>query len=68
VTFDVKVPDLVVEYYQKHPAIPRHICQTDFDTLFKSGTITSRRSNLGERVNVRGSLTCDSGAHTSPPE
>ena len=68
VAFDVKVPDLVVEYYQKHPATPRHICQTDFNTLFKSGTITSRHSNLGGGVNVRGFLTHDSGAHTSPPE
>jgi len=44
---DVKALDLVAKYYQKHPAALRHICQTDFDTLFKSGTITSRRSNLG---------------------
>jgi len=59
VASDVKAPDLVVEYYQKHPAIPRHICQTDFDTLFKPGTIASRRSNLREGVNVRGPLTRD---------
>jgi len=56
VASDVKAPDLVAEYYQKHPAAPRHICQTDFNTLFKSGTIASRRSNLGGRVNVRGPL------------
>jgi len=68
VASDVKAPDLVMEYYQKHPAAPRYICQTDFDTLFKSGTIASRRSNLRERVNVRGPLTYDSGACTSPPE
>jgi len=48
VASDVKVPDLLVEYYRKHPAALRHICWTDFDTLFKSGTIASRRSNLGE--------------------
>ena len=47
VASDVKVPDLIAEYYQKHPAAPRHICQTDFDTLFKPRTIASRRSNLG---------------------
>jgi len=37
VASDVKAPGLVAEYYQKHPAALRHICQTDFDTLFKSG-------------------------------
>jgi len=51
---DVKAPDLVVEYYRKHPAAPRHIRWTDFDTLFKSETIASRCSNLGGGVNVRG--------------
>jgi len=61
---DVKVPDLVTEYYQKHPAAPRHIRQTDFDTLFKPGTIASRRSNLGGGVNVREPLIRDSGAHS----
>jgi len=63
VASDVKVPDLVVEYYQRHPAASRHIRQMDFDTLFKSGTIASRRSNLGGEVNVRGPLIRDSGAH-----
>jgi len=43
----VKVPDLIVEYYRKHPAAPRHICRKDFNTLFKPGTIALRRSNLG---------------------
>jgi len=47
---DVKAPDLVAEYYRKHPAALRHIHWTDFDTLFKSGTIASRRSNLGGGV------------------
>jgi len=65
---NVKVPDLVTEYYRKHPAAPRHICRTDFDTLFKSGTIASRRSNLGGGVNVRGPPIHNSGAHSSPPE
>ena len=32
---DVKAPDLVAEYYQKHPAAPRHIRQTDFDAIFQ---------------------------------
>jgi len=68
VAFDVKAPDLITEYYQKHPAAPRHICQIDFDTLFKSRTVASRCSNLGGRVNVRGPLTHNSRAHTSPPE
>jgi len=68
VASDVKALNLVVEYYQKHPAIPRRICWTDFDTLFKSGTIASRCSNLGGGVNVRGPLTCDSRARTRPPE
>ena len=68
VASDVKAPDLVVEYYRRHPAAPRHICQTDFDILFKSGTIALRRSNLGGRVNVRGPLTRHSRARSSPPE
>jgi len=33
---DVKALDLVVEYYRKHPAALRHICQTDFNTIFQS--------------------------------
>jgi len=32
---DVKAPDLVAEYYQKHPAAPRHIRWTDFDAIFQ---------------------------------
>jgi len=32
---DVKAPDLVAEYYRKHPAAPRHIHQTDFDAIFQ---------------------------------
>ena len=68
VASNVKVPDLVAEYYRRHPAAPRHIRWMDFDTLFKSGTIASRCSNLGGRVNVRGPLIHDSGACSSPPE
>jgi len=68
VASDVKAPDLVAEYYQKHPATPRHIRWTDFDTLFKPGTIASRHSNLGGGVNVRGPLIRDSGACSRAPE
>jgi len=68
VASNVKTPDLVAEYYQKHPAAPRHIRRADFDTLFKSGTIASRRNNLRRRVNVRGPLTHNSRARTSPLE
>jgi len=32
---DVKALDLVAEYYRKHPAAPRHICQTDFNAIFQ---------------------------------
>jgi len=32
---DVKAPDLIAEYYRKHPAAPRHICWTDFDAIFQ---------------------------------
>jgi len=68
VASDVKAPDLIVEYYQKHPAVPRHIRRTDFDTLFKPRTIASRRSNLGGGVNIRGPLIRDSGARSRAPE
>jgi len=68
VASDVKALDLIVEYYRKHLAAPRHICQTDFDTLFKSRTIASRCSNLREGVNVRGPLIHSSGACSTPPE
>ena len=53
VASNVKAPDLVAEYYQKHPAAPRHIRQTDFNAIFNPGTIASRRSNLEGGVNVR---------------
>jgi len=62
VASDVKAPDLVAEYYWKHPVIPRHIHQTDFDVIFNPRTIASRHSNLGGGVNVRGPLTHDPGA------
>jgi len=68
VASDVKAPDLIAEYYRRYPATPRHICQTDFNTLFKSGTIALRHSNLEGGINVRGPLIHDSGACSSPPE
>jgi len=61
VASDVKAPDLVAEYYRKHPAIPRHICQIDFNAIFNPRTIALRHSNLGGGVNVRGPLTHDPG-------
>jgi len=68
VASNVKALDLVTEYYQKHPAALRHIHWMDFNALFKSGTIASRRSNLEEGVNVRGFLTHNSRAHISSLE
>jgi len=59
VASDVKALDLIVEYYRKHPATPRHICQIDFNAIFNPGTIALRRSNLEGGVNVRGPLTHD---------
>jgi len=56
---DVKAPDLIVEYYWKHSAAPRHIHQTDFNAIFNSGTVASRHNNLGGGVNIRGPLTHD---------
>jgi len=35
VASNVKAPDLVTEYYWKHPAAPRHIRRTDFDAIFQ---------------------------------
>jgi len=62
VASDVKAPDFVAEYYRKHPAAPRHICQIDFNAIFNPGTIALRCSNLGGGVNIRGPLTHDPGA------
>jgi len=47
VASDIKALDLVAEYYRKHPATPRHICQIDFDAIFNPRTIALRHSNLG---------------------
>jgi len=35
VASNVKALDLIAEYYQKHPATPRHIHQTDFNAIFQ---------------------------------
>jgi len=43
---NVKVPDLIAEYYQKHPAAPRHIHQIDFNAIFNPGTIALRLSQM----------------------
>jgi len=61
VASNVKALDLVTEYYWKHPATPKNICQTDFYAIFNPETIALRCSNLGEGINVRGPLTHDSG-------
>jgi len=38
VASNIKALDLVAEYYWKHPAVPRHICRTDFDAIFQPVT------------------------------
>ena len=43
---DVKAPDLVAEYYRKHPAAPRHICQTDFDAIFQPWCYAAREFSV----------------------
>jgi len=63
---NVKAPDLVMEYYRKHLAAPRHIRWTDFNAIFNPGTIASRHNNLGGEVNVREPLTHDSRAYCLP--
>ena len=62
VASDVKALDLVMEYYWKYPAAPRHICWTDFYATFNPRTIALRHSNLGGGVNIREPLTYDSRA------
>jgi len=55
-TSEVSMPELTAEFYRKHPGAPRHIRRTEFDSIFHSESITSRRSNLEGGVNVRGHL------------
>jgi len=50
---DVLAPNLVAEYYCKHPAAPRYICWMDFDAIFNPRAIASRCSNLREGVSIR---------------
>ena len=50
---EVSVPELTVEFHRKHPGAPRHIRHTEFNSIFHSESIASRRSNLEGRVNVR---------------
>ena len=50
VASDVKALDLVAEYYRKHPAALRRICQTDFDAIFNPG-VTLYKS-LGKLSNI----------------
>jgi len=53
---EVSMPELTAEFHRKHPGAPRHIRRTEFDSIFHSESITSRRSNLEGGVNVRGHL------------
>jgi len=50
---DVSAPDLIVEYYCKHPTASRYICQMDFDAIFNPRAIASRYSNLRGGVSIR---------------
>ena len=50
---EVSVPELTAEFHRKHPGAPRHIRHTEFNSIFHSESIASRRSNLEGRVNVR---------------
>jgi len=53
---EVSVPELIAEFHRKHLEAPRHIQRTEFDSIFHSKSIASRRSNLEGGVNVRGHL------------
>jgi len=63
---NVKAPDLVAEYYWKHPAAPRHIRRTDFDAIFQSQNHCFETQQPWRGVNVRGPLTYDSRARCLP--
>jgi len=66
VASDVKAPDLVTEYYRKHPAALRHIRQTNFDAIFQPRNYCFETQQPWRGVNVRGPLTHDSGACCLP--
>jgi len=52
---NVHAPELVVDFYQRHPGAARHICAVDFRSIpFCS---VSRRHCLEGRVDVRGRST-----------
>jgi len=53
---EVSTPELTVEFYRKHPGALRHVRRMEFDNIFHSESIASRRSNLKKGVNVRGHL------------
>jgi len=55
-TSEVSAPELTAEFHRKHPRAPRHVRHTEFNNIFHSESIAPRRSNLEERVNVRGHL------------
>jgi len=51
---EVSAPELIVEFYHKHPRAPGHIQYTEFNNIFHSKSIAPRCSNLEGEVNVRG--------------
>jgi len=55
-TSKVSMPELTAEFHRKYPGAPRHIRRTEFDSIFHSESIASRRSNLEGGVNIRGHL------------
>jgi len=63
---NIKAPDLVAEYYWKHPAAPRYIRRTDFDAIFQPWNHCFEMQQPWRGVNVREPLTHDSGARCLP--
>ena len=51
---NVNSPELVAEFYRKHPGAARHICATDFFSLPFQPTIVPSRHNSEGGVDVRG--------------
>jgi len=51
---NVHAPDLVAEFYRKHPGAARHIRMAEFDGLPFQSTVASRRHYLEGGVDVRG--------------
>jgi len=50
---EVSMPELTAEFHCKYPGAPRHIRHMEFDSIFHSESIASRRSNLEGGVNVK---------------